>query len=75
MVAGYLPVGLGSVVGELADEHDGSVSVAETRLPGLADHCMVETTHTGLLMSAEVARQAAAFLRDGRFAAAPAQAG
>jgi pimeloyl-ACP methyl ester carboxylesterase len=75
MVAGYLPMGLGSVVGALPDEHDGSVAVAETRLPGLADHCMVETTHTGLLMSAEVAQQAAAFLRDGRFVSPPAAVG
>jgi pimeloyl-ACP methyl ester carboxylesterase len=69
MVAGCTPLGLGSVLGELTDQHDGSVAVAETRLPGLTDHCMVETNHTGLVMSAAVAQQAALFLRDGRFGA------
>jgi len=43
--------------------------VEETRLPGLCDHCVLETSHTGLLVSADVARQVATFLREGRFAA------
>jgi hypothetical protein len=42
--------------------------VAETRLPGLTDHCVVETSHTGLLLSADAARQVAHFLLHGRFA-------
>ncbi|HEV7779439.1 MAG TPA: alpha/beta hydrolase [Luteibacter sp.] len=71
MVAGRMPMGLGGILGELDRENDGSVSVAETRLPGLADHCTVETSHTGLLLSADVARQVVAFLRAGRFEAAP----
>jgi pimeloyl-ACP methyl ester carboxylesterase len=67
MIAGRMPVGLGAFVGALGDEHDGSVGVEETRLPGLAAHCVLETSHTGLLVSADVARQVAVFLRDGRF--------
>jgi hypothetical protein len=43
------------------------VPVAETRLPGLTDHCVIDTTHTGLLFSAEAAAAAIAFLRHGRF--------
>jgi pimeloyl-ACP methyl ester carboxylesterase len=67
MIAGRMPVGLGAFVGTLGDEHDGSVGVEETRLPGLTAHCVLETSHTGMLVSADVARQVAVFLRDGRF--------
>jgi nickel-dependent lactate racemase len=43
------------------------VAVDETCLPGIADHCVVETNHTGLLFSMEVARQVTEFLHRGRF--------
>ncbi len=66
-IAGRLPVGLGFAVGGLSSPHDGTVSVAETELPGLTDHCVVAATHTGLVYSEEAAQQAIAFLRDGRF--------
>ncbi|MHB1273037.1 MAG: alpha/beta fold hydrolase [Rhodanobacter sp.] len=67
MIAGRMPLGLGAVLGHFEGEHDGTVAVEETRLPGLADHCMVEANHTGLLFSPEVARQTAQFLRHGHF--------
>jgi pimeloyl-ACP methyl ester carboxylesterase len=66
-IAGLLPYGVGLAVGALASPHDGTVSVAETQLEGLADHCVVAATHTGLLFSDEVAAQTIAFLREGRF--------
>ncbi|HZV37578.1 MAG TPA: alpha/beta hydrolase, partial [Pseudoxanthomonas sp.] len=43
------------------------VALAETRLPGIADHCEVACSHTGLAFSAAAAAQAAHFLREGRF--------
>jgi pimeloyl-ACP methyl ester carboxylesterase len=67
-IAGTRPVGLGSLLGALRGEHDGTVSVDETRLVGIADHCVVTATHTGLLFSDQAARQVLTFLRDGRFA-------
>jgi pimeloyl-ACP methyl ester carboxylesterase len=67
-IAGRLPVGLGFAVAALGSPHDGTVSVAETQLPGLTDHCIVPATHTGLVYSEEAARQAIAFLHDARFA-------
>jgi len=67
VIAGRLPLGLGAVVGHLSGEHDGTVAVAETRLPGIADHCVVEVNHTGLLFSPEVASLTAAFLHTGHF--------
>lgn len=67
VIAGRLPLGLGAWLGRFDGEHDGTVAVAETELPGIADHCMVTASHTGLLFSAEAAAQAAAFLRRGHF--------
>lgn len=66
-IAGRLPVGLGFAVGALSSPHDGTVSVAETELPGLTDHCVVPATHTGLLFSEQAAERTIAFLRDARF--------
>ncbi|HEY8681887.1 MAG TPA: alpha/beta hydrolase, partial [Rhodanobacter sp.] len=66
------PIGLGAVLTHIEGEHDGTVAVEETRLHGLTDHCMVDTNHTGLLFSQDVARQVARFLREGHFAAEPA---
>ncbi|HEV2620632.1 MAG TPA: alpha/beta fold hydrolase [Frateuria sp.] len=67
MIAGRVPIGLGAMLAHMEGAHDGTVAVAETQLPGLADHCVIETSHTGLLLSAEAARQVAHFLREGRF--------
>ena len=43
------------------------MALEETRLPGLAAHCRVHSSHTGLVFSAEAARQVVAFLRNGTF--------
>ena len=67
MIAGNVPHGLGALFARFDERHDGTVAVAETRLPGLADHCVVAASHSGLVFSAEAARQALAFLEDGRF--------
>ena len=69
MVAGTIARGMGRLFVHFDGESDGTVAVAETRLPGLADHCTVAASHTGLVFSAEAARQAAHFLRAGRFEA------
>lgn len=69
MVAGNTPLGLGRYFGRFRDENDGTVAVAETRLPGLADHVVIPVSHTGLLYSSEAVRLAVGFFRDGRFPA------
>jgi pimeloyl-ACP methyl ester carboxylesterase len=68
VIAGSLPLGLGRLVGPLDGPNDGTVLVEETRLPGAAEHLTVRTSHSSLVYSATVARQAATFLRAGRFA-------
>jgi len=68
VIAGNVPRGLGRLAGRLDGDNDGTVSVAETRLPGISDHLVLPASHTGLPFSATCARQVVAFLRDGRFA-------
>ena len=48
--------------------HDGTVSVASTRLAGMSDHMVLPYTHTFIMNPAEVADQIDEFLREGRFA-------
>jgi pimeloyl-ACP methyl ester carboxylesterase len=69
MVAGTRAIGFGRWFARFEGPSDGTVAVAETRLPGLADHCCVDASHSGLLFSEAAARQVACFLREGRFAA------
>ncbi len=66
-IAGCVPRGLGGVVAHFACEHDGTVAISETRVPGLADHAVVHASHSGLLFSDTAVRQSTIFLREGRF--------
>ncbi len=74
VIAGRRPLGLGRFVGALDGPHDGTVSIAETLLPGITDHRVVAATHSGLVFSDEVAQLTAAFLRSGRFPSPQASA-
>ncbi|NIM70431.1 MAG: alpha/beta fold hydrolase [Xanthomonadales bacterium] len=67
MIAGTRSLGLGRLVGGLSVPNDGTVAVRETLRPGLADRIEIAASHTGLLYSAAVARQAGDFLQFGRF--------
>lgn len=69
VIAGRLPVGIGRLVApDLPQPCDGVVSVAETRLPVMRDHIVLNINHTGMLVSRAVVRQICAFLREGSFA-------
>jgi pimeloyl-ACP methyl ester carboxylesterase len=67
VIAGCVPHGLGALLAGFDGDHDGTVAIEETRLPGVSDHVVVEASHSGLLFSAEAVDQAVAFLRSGRF--------
>ena len=69
MIAGSRPLGLGWIAGGVGGPGDGTVAVAETRASGLADHCILPVSHSGLVFSRAVIRQAVSFLRTGRFEA------
>jgi hypothetical protein len=51
----------------LPKPHDGRVSVANTRLVGMADHIVIRTSHPWLVRNSVAIEQTIAFLRDGRF--------
>lgn len=67
VVAGDVARGIGRLFARFDGGSDGTVGLEETRLPGVADHCIVHCSHTGLVFSADAAAQAAHFLRHGRF--------
>lgn len=66
-IAGTTPVGLGRLVANFKEANDGTVAVAETRLPDLKDHICVPHSHSTLVVSKDVADQVAAFLKQGEF--------
>jgi pimeloyl-ACP methyl ester carboxylesterase len=68
VIAGSSGRGLGRLLANLPGEHDGTVLVEETKLPGAKDHLTLPVSHTGLLFSNAVARQTDYFLRTGEFA-------
>ncbi len=68
VIAGDRPRGAGRLLAAVGRDSDGTVALAETRLPGAKAHCQVPASHTGLVLSAAAARQAASFLRSGAFA-------
>jgi len=51
----------------LASDHDGTVTVDSTRLPGLADHLVLPHTHSFMMNAPRAAAETAHFLRLGRF--------
>jgi pimeloyl-ACP methyl ester carboxylesterase len=67
VIAGSMGLGLGRLFADLNADHDGTVLVEETQLPGAKDHIILSTSHTGMLFSTEVADQAGWFLRTGSF--------
>ena len=67
VVAGNHKIGLGRLLARFDEPNDGTVALAETRIDGIADHVVLPVSHTGMVMSADVAAQAAAFLSRGAF--------
>lgn len=67
MIAGDAGTGFGRLVANVPVPNDGTVSVRETRLPTFADHVVLPVSHSGMLLSRQVSRQTARFLRTGRF--------
>jgi pimeloyl-ACP methyl ester carboxylesterase len=67
VIAGNLSIGLGRLVGVHRSPSDGTVFVEETRLAGPVEHRVLPVSHTGLPLSATVARQTGQFLATGHF--------
>ncbi len=69
VIAGTMPVGLGRLFGALPGPNDGVVRVEETELEGMRERVVLRVGHSAMLLSARVAAQVKAFLRDARFTA------
>ena len=54
----------------LPKPHDGRVSVANTRVDGMADHIVIRASHPWLVRHSSAIAQTMSFLRDGKFAPA-----
>jgi len=67
MIAGSRGVGLGLFTGGTGGPGDGTISLDEASSPGLHDRLVLPVTHSGLLFSGKVARQAVNFLKTGSF--------
>jgi hypothetical protein len=68
VIAGNVSAGLGRLVAPgLPRPNDGVVAVQETNVPGMRDHIVLPINHSGMLVSAAVARQACEFIRHGAF--------
>jgi pimeloyl-ACP methyl ester carboxylesterase len=70
IIAGSLSVGMGRLFADFQEPSDGTLLVSETRLEGAKEHIVIPVSHTGMVFSAEVARQLSEFLRNGHFTAA-----
>ena len=67
VIAGSRPWGLGRLVMRLPGTNDGVVRLEETEVTGMRDRIVLSVSHSGMLASARVAREVAAFLERGAF--------
>jgi pimeloyl-ACP methyl ester carboxylesterase len=67
MIAGARSLGLGKFFCNFDGLNDGTVAVWETRMPGLAEHVVIQSSHSGLVFSEQAAGLAANFLETGHF--------
>ena len=67
IIRGCHAIGLGRLLTRLTLPNDGVLTEVETGLAGAVSHVAIPASHSGLLLSCEVARQVSAFLRSGRF--------
>lgn len=67
VIAGNVPFGFGRLVANFDEDNDGTIGVSETQLTGARDHMVLPVSHKGMLVSADVADQAAAFIKRGKF--------
>ncbi|MBT8090468.1 MAG: alpha/beta hydrolase [Gammaproteobacteria bacterium] len=71
VIAGNVPLGFGRLFANFREDNDGTIAVSETRFEGATDHLVMPVSHKGMLVSSDVADQAASFLKRGEFLREP----
>jgi len=66
IIAGTRGLGMGRLIGGLSRPSDGTVALAETRLPSARQRLELPLSHFGMLFSRAVAKAACRFLKSGR---------
>ncbi len=67
VIAGTQAIGMGRLIGGLPRPNDGTVALAETRLPQARQRIELPVSHFGMLFSGRVAEAVCRFLNTGRF--------
>jgi pimeloyl-ACP methyl ester carboxylesterase len=67
IIAGTVPLGFGRLLLKFKEANDGTIAVSETELAGASGRLCLPVTHSGMLLSARVAREAGHFFEHGRF--------
>jgi pimeloyl-ACP methyl ester carboxylesterase len=67
IIAGTSPTGMGRMLLTFGEDNDGTVAVSETQLPGAKAVLRLRASHSGMLLSARVARETGSFLEYGSF--------
>lgn len=67
VIAGCKSMGGGRLIFRLPHPNDGVVTVEETQMPEITDRIVLDVSHSGMLLSAGLVRQACSFLRRGHF--------
>ena len=69
LIAGTAALGLGQLLLTFHEANDGTVAVSETEIAGAKCRLNLPVSHSGMLLSVRVAREAGSFLQQGRFGA------
>jgi pimeloyl-ACP methyl ester carboxylesterase len=67
IIAGTRSLSFSRLLVQFEEDNDGTVAVSETQLPGATAFLSLPVSHSGMLLSARVARETGSFLEHGRF--------
>lgn len=66
-LAGNKPIGVGRILGGIAEVNDGVVAVSETYHSAQTAHRVLSVSHSGMLFSTRVVQECLHFIRTGQF--------
>lgn len=66
-LAGNKPIGVGRLLGGIAEINDGVVALSETYHPAQTEHRILPLSHSSMLFSTRVAEECISFIQTGHF--------